>query len=116
MLMAHRGCDPGLVPLISTASLTSTMISPLVAQASGLQGIAEAHGFSIAITGMLIVFVALSLITLCVAKLPVVLEALDPWLPELEPHGPPTPAEQLPRDEEQIVAAIGYALHNRGSG
>ncbi|MEM6798443.1 MAG: OadG family protein [Planctomycetota bacterium] len=88
----------------------------MLAQASGFEAISEGQGISIAVTGMFIVFVALSGIALVVAKLPAVLEALDPWLPEAQPHGPPTPAERTPSDDEKVVAAIGFVLHQRGGG
>ena len=84
----------------------------LLAQSSGFQAISRGNGVSIAITGMLIVFVALTVISLFIRMLPEILAWLGPILPKLEPHGhPPTVAEQLPLDNERIVAAIGYVLH-----
>jgi oxaloacetate decarboxylase gamma subunit len=85
---------------------------PLFAQASGFDAITQAKGVSIAVTGMLIVFFALMIITLFIRLLPVVLGHFEPYLPRLEPHGQPqTAAERLPVDNEKIVAAIGYVLH-----
>ncbi len=70
------------------------------------------EGNSIAITGMLIVFTALTLISVFIAVLPKLLSAIGPYLPAVEDHhDAPTTAESLPTDEEQIVAAIGHVLH-----
>jgi len=83
-----------------------------IAQSKGFQAISDANGISISVTGMLIVFVALAVISLFVASLPVVLGWLAPILPKLESHGQaPSVAEQEPADNERIVAAIGYVLH-----
>lgn len=97
---------------MSLPPIAQTAAEPL----RGWEAVSAGEGISVSITGMLIVFAALSIIALFVAKLPALLAALDPWLPEIEAHDPPTPAEQLPLDEERIVAAIGYALHSRGGG
>jgi hypothetical protein len=51
-----------------------------------LQRILDANGFSIALTGLIIVFVALGLIALVIAALPPVLRWLDRWLPESGEH------------------------------
>ncbi|MGI9429388.1 MAG: OadG family protein [Bythopirellula sp.] len=84
----------------------------LIAQESGFDAISQAKGISIAVTGMLIVFFALTIITLFIRLLPIVLGHFEPYLPRLEPHGQaPTAAERLPVDNEKIVAAIGYVLH-----
>ena len=82
------------------------------AQESGLEAISRANGVSIAVTGMLIVFFALTIITVFIRLLPLMLARFEPYLPRLESHGqPPTAAERLPVDNEKIVAAIGYILH-----
>ena len=66
---------------------------------------------SIAITGMLIVFFSLALISLVIRLLPLAHNFLEPLLPRLESHSqPPSTAEQMPTDQEKIVAAIGYVL------
>ena len=81
------------------------------AQNTGFQAITEGKGVSIAITGMLIVFFALAIISLFIRLLPVILGVLEPILPRLESHAqPPTPAERLPAENERLVAAIGYVL------
>lgn len=85
----------------------------------GWQNVVEGNGVAISLTGMLIVFCALTIISLFIAALPHVLAALDPWLPEMHhPHAKPTtalrkPSEQTAADEEKMIAAIGYALHQR---
>lgn len=82
------------------------------APTGGWQAIQDNGGLSLSITGMLIVFVALTLISLFIAMLPKVLDLLEPVLPR--PHHPAvrSPDEQLPADEEKIVAAIGYVLRS----
>ena len=91
-----------------TTTLTTTLT---FAQTTGFQAITEGKGVSIAITGMLIVFFALAIISLFIRLLPVILGILEPILPRLESHAqPPTPAERLPADKQRMVAAIGYVL------
>jgi len=81
-------------------------------QASGFQAISEAEGVSIAVTGMLIVFFALVIISLFIRLLPVLLGLMEPILPRLGSHTqPPSAAERLPAENEKLVAAIGYVLH-----
>lgn len=77
-----------------------------------LANISEGNGIPIAITGMVIVFVALALISLAISVLPRVLAVLDPYLPSVaDPHQSAKPAKSLPGDEERVVAAIGMVLH-----
>ena len=84
----------------------------LFAQTTGFEAISQGQGVSISVTGMLIVFLALTLISLFIRLLPTILEWLEPILPRLESHtDSPSVEEQLPTDEERIVAAIGYILH-----
>jgi len=86
-------------------------VTLLLAQATGLQAIRDANGFGIAITGMLIVFTALSIISLFIRFLPILLEYLDPYLPQVTTHHAPSVAERMPSEDQRIVAAIGYVLH-----
>ncbi len=74
--------------------------------------VSEGNAIAIAITGMLIVFTALTLISVFIAALPRILSAIEPYLPAVEDHHhAPTTAKSLPTDEEKIVAAIGHVLH-----
>lgn len=74
--------------------------------------VSEGHAIAIAITGMLIVFTALTLISVFIAALPKLLSAIEPYLPAVEDHHDAlTTAESLPTDEEKIVAVIGHVLH-----
>ena len=74
--------------------------------------VVEGNAVAISVTGMLIVFSALTLITVFIAMLPRILSSLDPYLPAVsDHHHQPTPADALPMDEERIVAAIGAVLH-----
>jgi len=87
-------------------------IPMLLAQAGGLQAIHDANGFGIAITGMLIVFVALIVISLFIRILPEVLNVLDPFLPEMTKHQDmPVNGTAQPGEDQRMVAAIGYVLH-----
>lgn len=102
--------DGGLLFTARDDRLATTL--SIFALSRGFQAISEGNGFSIAVTGMLIVFFALTLISIFLRLLPVVLDKLEPILPRLESHTqPPTAAEQMPTDEESIIAAIGYVLH-----
>ena len=79
---------------------------------SGWGAIVEGNGISISLTGMSIVFVALAIIATSIAVIPHVLALLEPILPKGHAtHASPTPAEQLPGDQQKVVAAIGLVLH-----
>lgn len=77
----------------------------------GFDNIQRANGIGIAITGMLIVFTALVLISTFIALLPRVLNKLAALLPEEhEPVHTSTPPP-IAADDAAVVAAIGYVLH-----
>ncbi|MCP4786985.1 MAG: hypothetical protein GY903_32550 [Fuerstiella sp.] len=72
----------------------------------------EGEGMAIAGTGLLIVFAALILITLFIAALPRILEAVAHVLPEVpDRHAAPDASESLLPDEA-VLAAIGFVLHH----
>ncbi len=76
-----------------------------------LKNIAEGDGIAVSLTGMLIVFVALSMIALFIKVLPWALKKLSFLFPKVEDtHGlPPRPlAADTPDD--RLIAAIGFAL------
>lgn len=90
--------------------MTNTLT--LLAQTRGMEAISEGNGIGISITGMAIVFFALTIISLFIRLLPEMLKVMEPILPRLESHTqPPTSAEQTSADHERIIAAIGYVLH-----
>ncbi len=74
----------------------------------GIDNIFKHDGFGIAATGMIIVFVALAFVSLFIFLLPKVLSAFEyvvPAAPE------PQAATKVPsRNDEEIAAAIGFAL------
>ena len=72
--------------------------------------ITENNGFVIAGTGMLIVFIALTLISVFIALLPKVLAILSFVLPPEEAHSHPK-ATQKSTDEDEVAVAITFALH-----
>ncbi len=74
------------------------------------QNVVDGQGISIAITGMLIVFSALVLISSFIAVLPRALAAISHRFPE---PPDPAPAGDTTADPA-VVAAIGIALHQRG--
>lgn len=77
----------------------------------GFDNIWNNDGFGIAVAGMSIVFVTLTLICLFIALLPRLLQVLEFFLP-VEPE--PVPAVDRGRTEdEQLIAAIGIVLHDR---
>ena len=73
------------------------------------QNIVDGQGMDIAITGMSIVFTALALISLFIAMLPRILALWSPEPPAVaySPAGPDGPLA----DDDEVVAAIGIALH-----
>ncbi len=97
----------------------------------GLQQILDGDGFGIAMTGMAVVFVSLILISLAIALLAKLIDAVSEYLPELAGHGhghgnngepsrSAAPAQSVAASEdepiEKLVAAIGVAMHSRKSG
>ncbi|GJQ60583.1 MAG: hypothetical protein D8M57_17820 [Candidatus Scalindua sp. AMX11] len=79
-----------------------------------IQNILDGQGIEISIAGMLIVFAALSLISLFIYCLPMILRIFTRMLPsEEEPHGP-TVAPLAPDDV--VLAAIGFTLHSQTDG
>ncbi len=80
-----------------------------------VQNIIDGQGISIAITGMVIVFFALSLISLFIAALPRILNRVALVWPEPEEHnGYGSASPQAPDAvSDEIVAAIGVTLHRR---
>ena len=70
------------------------------------------RGISIAFAGMCIVAVALTLISLFIAAMPRLLEAVNQVWPEVEDrHAKPSHPESLVPDDDHVLAAIGYVLH-----
>ncbi|MCG8651934.1 MAG: hypothetical protein MI861_18990 [Pirellulales bacterium] len=77
-----------------------------------LVAVGEQSGIAIAIAGMVIVGVALSLISLFIASLPRVLAMLGTVWPETaDTHGKQSHPESLVADDEAVLAAIGFVLH-----
>ena len=78
-----------------------------------VQNIVDGQGISIAITGMLIVFFALLVITIYIAMVPKILGVLAPFLPPETEHAAPSSgsASGNKRIEEELLAAVGYAVH-----
>ena len=71
------------------------------------------RGVAIAVAGMLIVSVALSVIALFIAALPRILEWAGKYLPEVEePHAGRSHPESLVPDDDKVLAAIGFVLHS----
>ncbi len=78
-----------------------------------VENIVKGEGIGISLTGMLIVFVALTLIAVFITLLPWVMRKLDPILPKGEVfHAPPASGPRPPSEaDESLAAAIGYALY-----
>lgn len=87
----------------------------------GIQNVLDHDGIGLALAGIAIVFFALTLVSLFIAGLPKVLPLVSAILPVVEhPHGgSPSGGSARPagrpggRADEEIVAAIGFALHHR---
>ena len=70
------------------------------------------RGFSIAITGLVIVFAVLILISLFIAALPRVLAIVAKVLPEIEHgHSDASHSERSDGHDDAVLAAIGFVLH-----
>lgn len=77
-----------------------------------MQNIVDGQGVSIALTGMIIVFSVLVLISLFVVLLPKMLAVIAKKFPETEGHNERTQEE----DDGSVLAAIGFVLHQRRAG
>lgn len=78
------------------------------------QNIIDHNGFTLCLTGLLIVFVALISISLFIAFVPKLLGILDKFFPE-EPKEQAKPSEHRKVDRLENIAAIAYALHQERS-
>ncbi len=81
----------------------------MVTISTGIQNINDGHGLTIAITGMVIVFAALSIISIFIAILPKLILLLARAFPEEHHHA--TPAAKDAKDDEALLAAIGFGLY-----
>ncbi|MEJ2200919.1 MAG: OadG family protein [Desulfuromonadaceae bacterium] len=85
--------------------------------AAGIERIVAADGFSLTVTGMLIVFLALSIIALFISLLPKVLPLLSKIFPEIKHHhtsqSAASPRALHPVRDDALLAAIAYALYRR---
>jgi Na+-transporting methylmalonyl-CoA/oxaloacetate decarboxylase gamma subunit len=78
------------------------------------QNVVDGQAIGISITGLIIVFTSLILISLFIFLLPIILGILDTIFPEAkveEVKSAPTK-----QDEGSTVAAIGFAIHQSQSG
>ncbi|WP_146574839.1 hypothetical protein [Botrimarina hoheduenensis] len=90
-----------------------------MASASPLRGweaIRAADGIGICVTGTVIVFVALTAISLFIALLPHLLAALGPWLPEIHSHHDqplPTASDSSAEQTRRLAATVAWARHQQ---
>ncbi len=80
-----------------------------------VQNIIDGQGINIAITGMVIVFFALSIISIFIAALPKILKWVAVYWPETDEHaviGSALPATTRVVSDE-LVVAIAMTLHRR---
>ena len=82
------------------------------------QNIINGQGFELAFAGMIIVFTALSLVSIFIALLPHLLVSVNRWVHEVHHHSAPKTKAKSPAagNDTEIAAAIGYVLHNRAGG
>ena len=81
-----------------------------------VQNIIDGQGISIAITGMVIVFFALTMISLFIAALPRILARVEKRWPESQGHHAPQTSAPPAGVTDDVVAAIAVALHHRRTG
>ena len=78
-----------------------------------VQNIEDGQGLGIALTGMIIVFSVLALISAFIVLLPKVLAVVAKKFPESAGHAGQVQAE----DDSPLMAAIGFVMHmRRGQG
>lgn len=82
--------------------------------AMGFENIANAHGITLSIVGMLIVFLALAIIATFITMVSKFLPLLEKVFPEVHPH--PSPSSSHSADHEEVMAAIAYALFLKETG
>jgi Na+-transporting methylmalonyl-CoA/oxaloacetate decarboxylase gamma subunit len=75
---------------------------------SGLQNVLNVQGFTVSIVGMLIVFTALSFISIFIALLPKMLVVLAKVFPEEHHHA--VQKKKTSDDDDKLLAAIGFGL------
>ena len=76
-----------------------------------IQPILDGQGIEIALAGIITVYLALTLISICIALLPKVLTRFAGLFPE------PTaqqPAKSTPSNEDEAIAAAVWYLHHTG--
>ena len=72
------------------------------------QRVIDGNGLNVSITGMLIVFCSLAIISIFIALLPRLLALVARRFPEKEEA-----AARAAEPDERAIAAIGYVLHQR---
>ena len=77
-----------------------------------VQNIEDGQGLGIALTGMVIVFSVLALISAFIVLLPKILAIVEKKFPESVGHGERAQDE----DDESPIAAIGFVMHMRRVG
>ena len=96
--------EPSVISTVIVYSVKRLMSIPLNI---GWQRIMDGQGLDIAFTGMFVVFLALTVISLCIAMLPKVMAVLGSILPER----PQLPSDQeATHDDEAVAAAVGFVL------
>ena len=104
----------GIHSVVPSRQRASRRDSHLLQLDYSYQNIINGQGFSIAITGMLIVFSALTLISVFVTALPKLLTSINRIWPESTPVTEARPSGALSgASDPTVVAAIGYALHQQ---
>jgi Na+-transporting methylmalonyl-CoA/oxaloacetate decarboxylase gamma subunit len=74
----------------------------------GVQNILNAQGFTVAIPGMLIVFAALTIISIFISLLPKLVAVLATIFPEGHHHA--VQGKATKKDDDKLLAAIGFGL------
>ena len=103
--------DP--LPSLLSDIVMATLIKPYLAQATAdvvrQENLAE--GGTIAVVGLLIVFLVLIFLSVFIATLPKVLDLIGKFLPESDEHHPIAHEEHDEDAELELLAAIGVVLH-----
>ena len=86
------------------------MLTFMASFQSSWQNVIDGHGVSISITGMVIVFSSLAIISAFIALVPHILVVVNKFFPEAQ-EAPKKKAAPVAGVSDDIVAAIGVALH-----
>lgn len=98
---------------LALCALFGDFLTSMIDFQTGMQNIADGQGVAVATAGMLIVFTALSLISVFIALLPRLLTGVGRIFPE---KAAAAPRRSAPQEDLSLVAAAAAAFHAASIG